>query len=207
MAICVARNQWVKPTVFGVCEDSSIILVWWLSDSYRADSRFAPSQWETTLFCNDVSHWLGASRESALLTGWRVQRATKVKNVFISWRHNNLRHPNFNIIVLACYIIRSHWWESACNGVTQWLGAKLVTSHYLNYKWPCHSKYNHDDVIKWKHFPRYWPLVWEIHRSPVNSLHIGQWLGTLMFSFDLCLNKRLSKQSWGWWFETPWRSL
>ena len=25
--------------------------------------------------------------------------------------------------------------------------------------------------------------------------------------FDLCLNKRLSKQSWGWWFETPSRSL
>ena len=26
-------------------------------------------------------------------------------------------------------------------------------------------------------------------------------------SFDLRLNKRLNKQSWGWWFETPWRSL
>ena len=25
--------------------------------------------------------------------------------------------------------------------------------------------------------------------------------------FDLSLNKRLSKQSWGWWFETPLRSL
>ena len=25
--------------------------------------------------------------------------------------------------------------------------------------------------------------------------------------FDLCLNKRLSKQSWGWWFETPLRLL
>ena len=25
--------------------------------------------------------------------------------------------------------------------------------------------------------------------------------------FDLRLNNRLSKQSWGWWFETPWRSL
>ena len=25
--------------------------------------------------------------------------------------------------------------------------------------------------------------------------------------FNLCLNKRLSKQSWGWWFETPSRSL
>ena len=23
----------------------------------------------------------------------------------------------------------------------------------------------HDDVIKWKHFPRYWPFVQEIHRS------------------------------------------
>ena len=32
----------------------------------RAASRFAPSQWETALLCNDVSHWLGASLESAL---------------------------------------------------------------------------------------------------------------------------------------------
>ena len=33
-----------------------------------ADSRFAPSQWETALLCNDVSHWLGANLESALLS-------------------------------------------------------------------------------------------------------------------------------------------
>ena len=26
---------------------------------YRAVSRFAPSQWEKVLLCNDVSHWLG----------------------------------------------------------------------------------------------------------------------------------------------------
>ena len=26
-------------------------------------------------------------------------------------------------------------------------------------------------------------------------------------SFDLCLNEQLLKQSWGWWFETPSRSL
>ena len=32
----------------------------------RTDTRFAPSQWETTLLCNDVSHWLGASLTSAL---------------------------------------------------------------------------------------------------------------------------------------------
>ena len=36
--------------------------------------------------------------------------------------------------------------------------------------------------IKWKHFPRYWPFVRGIHRSPVNSPHKGQWRGALMFS-------------------------
>ena len=41
---------------------------------------------------------------------------------------------------------------------------------------------SHDDVIKWKHFLCYWPFVREIHRSPVNSLHKGQWRGALMFS-------------------------
>ena len=40
----------------------------------------------------------------------------------------------------------------------------------------------HDDVIKRKHFPHYWPFVREIHRSPVNSPHKGQWRGALMFS-------------------------
>ena len=40
----------------------------------------------------------------------------------------------------------------------------------------------HDDVIKWKHFPRNWPFVRGIHRSPVTSPHKGQWPGVLMFS-------------------------
>ena len=40
----------------------------------------------------------------------------------------------------------------------------------------------HDDVIKWKHFPRYWPFVRGIHQSPVNSPHKGHWCGALMFS-------------------------
>ena len=62
--------------------------------------------------------------------------------------------------------------------------------------------YTHDDVIKWKRFPRYWPFVRGIHRWPVNSLHKGQWRGALVF-FYLLLNKQLSKQWWWWWFETP----
>ena len=35
----------------------------------------------------------------------------------------------------------------------------------------------HDDVIKWKHFPRH-----VSGNSPVNSPHKGQWGGALMFS-------------------------
>ena len=57
-------------------------------------------------------------------------------------------------------------------------------------KWSCftiwavvHAMVNlHDDVIKWKYFPRYWPFVREIHRSPVNFPHKGQWRGALMFT-------------------------
>ena len=40
----------------------------------------------------------------------------------------------------------------------------------------------HDDVIKWRHFPRYWPFVLGFHWSPVNSPNRGQWRGALMFS-------------------------
>ena len=65
----------------------------------------------------------------------------------------------------------------------------------------------HDDVIKWKHFPRSWPFVRGIHRSSVNSPHKGQWRGALLCSLICALNKQLSKQSWGWWFETQSRSL
>ena len=39
-----------------------------------------------------------------------------------------------------------------------------------------------NDIIKWKHFPRYWPFVWGYHRSAVNSPHKGQWRRALMFS-------------------------
>ena len=51
------------------------------------------------------------------------------------------------------------------------------------FAWPtCPNRKQHDDVIKWKHFPPYWSFVRDIHRSPVNSPHKGHWRGALMFS-------------------------
>ena len=49
-------------------------------------------------------------------------------------------------------------------------------------KWNHSHSIYHDDVIRWKHFPRYWPFVRGMHRSPVNSPHKGQWRGALMVS-------------------------
>ena len=59
---------------------------------------------------------------------------------------------------------------------------------------------SHDDVIKWKHFPRYWPVPGEFpsQRPVTRSFDVF---------FDLCLNKQVSKRSWGWWSETPPSSL
>ena len=39
-------------------------------------------------------------------------------------------------------------------------------------------RFFHDDVMKWKHFPHYWPFV----RSRMNSPRKGQWRRALMFS-------------------------
>ena len=61
-----------------------------------------------------------------------------------------------------CYVLRSSKREFMSRGNNFWL--------------------SYDDVIKWKHIPRYWPFVWGIHRWPVNSPHKGQWRGALMFS-------------------------
>ena len=64
--------------------------------------------------------------------------------------------------------------ENACNGVAD---TRLFNNQ-------------HDNVIKWKHFPRNWPFVRGIHRSrPVTR--------SFDVFFDLRLNKRLSKQLWG----------
>ena len=55
----------------------------------------------------------------------------------------------------------------------------VILKTYWRRQW----RKSHDDVIKWKHFPRYWPFVRGIHRSPVNSPHIGQSRGALLFSW------------------------
>ena len=59
---------------------------------------------------------------------------------------------------------------------------RRINCEYMYQSTTCNIRKLHDDVIKWKHFPRYWPFVRGIHQLPVNSPHKGQWHGALMFS-------------------------
>ena len=69
------------------------------------------------------------------------------------------------------------------------------------------SELSLNDVIKWKHISALLALC--AGNSPVTGEIPSQRPVTRSFDilFDLSMNKRLSKQSWGWWFEEPSRSL
>ena len=41
----------------------NFIVAWW----YRDQSRYVPSQWEMSLQCNDISHWLGTYLDWSLV--------------------------------------------------------------------------------------------------------------------------------------------
>ena len=77
---------------------------------------------------------------------------------------------------------RSIWDQYECISIPREVSRNdtLVRWYQL---FPKINYFVHDDVIKWKHFPRNWPFVRGIHRSPVNSLHKDQWRGALMFSW------------------------
>ena len=68
-----------------------------------------------------------------------------------------------------------------CSNMVPYFFKDVHSTHCfkLRTRWLRHI---HNDVIKWKHFPRYWPFVRGIQRSPVNSPHKGQWRGALMFT-------------------------
>ena len=53
----------------------------------------------------------------------------------------------------------------------------MPTELFVYTSMTCTISVEHGDVIKCKHFPRYWPFVRGIHRS-----HKGQWRGALMLS-------------------------
>ena len=104
---------------------------------------------------------------SPVTGGFPAQKASSAENVFIWCRHH----------VASCNLCdyMSIWFDDVIEGSKLHL-VLLLGMVYVS------GSHCHDDVIKWKHFPRYCPFVRGIHRSTVNSPHKGQWRGALMFS-------------------------
>ena len=88
----------------------------------------------------------------------------------------------------------AQWTQEAANQGHRSVPATPDSLIFINSLMPrgtyMHQWYNHHwfrwwlvaNQAKWKHFSGYWPFVQGIHRSPVNSLHNGQWHWALMFS-------------------------
>ena len=133
---------------------------------------------------------------------WHAPKLEKLKTKDNHWRSSNIFIFEAQIIELSFKRIRwLFWMDEMWKQMSSYTDSKLNANHerMASYVW----RICHYDVIKWTHFPRYWPFVRGIHLSPMNSPHKGQWRGALMFCLICALNKRLSTQSWGWWFETP----
>ena len=120
-----------------------------------------------------------------------AQRASYAENVSIWWRHHV--SPN-NYAQCVCFVVFCSVREPTVFAHTPWRGHYEETLSALlaicdgnpPVAWSSLTKVVmqrfHDDVIKWKQFPRNWAFVRGIHRPPVNSPHKGQWRGTFMFS-------------------------
>ena len=93
----------------------------------RVDSRFAPNQWETALLCKDVSHWLGASLESALVcTTLGLTLVLKPGPWF------NIKMPSYQYRKFHCgdkTVVRSSYLH---NGIS-YIG-KLATLYWISHK-------------------------------------------------------------------------
>ena len=77
----------------------------------------------------------------------------------------------------------------------KWKHSSHIRNAYLIILWYKGTDYlTHKHIYAWwRHqmetsFPRNWPFVLGIHRSPVNSPHKGQWRGALMFSL-ICVSR------------------
>ena len=78
------------------------------------------------------------------------------------------------------------WWHHDMETLSTLLalcgGNLLVTGGFPSQCGSGKHHCNHDDVVKWEHFPFCWLFVGGIHRSLVNSPHKGQRRRALMFS-------------------------
>ena len=113
---------------------------------YRADSRLAPSQWETPLQSNAVSHWLGANLESALkialcciihvMSFWGCGYANELLLSMTMAIPISMLHENYYIFSQPC--------SCRCSVFHRYSGVsdtRATTAAGLTYEWPVSFHY------------------------------------------------------------------
>ena len=145
-----------------------------------------------------------------------------------TWLQLTCRHCKFIFHSIQKKPLRNHKWGNKLHSL-QLKFTKIYqvkergctderVSCFSPYIGNAHVIINHHQWVCKKHTHPWWRHHMETFfallalcagNSPVTSEFPTQRPVTRSFvvSFDLRLNKRLSKQSWGWWFETPTCSL
>ena len=103
-----------RPSCLGLDVLTKAVYYWDYHIGTGTDSRFGPSQWETALLCNDVSHWLGASLESALDTPSFMSIHLRIECI----DKKNFVHPNFK------YATATRWGWGGTRTVVPAMSAK-----------------------------------------------------------------------------------
>ena len=82
----------------------------------RADSRFAPIQWERALLWNDICHWLFScmsARQRPLITGWGLKgKIWIISHVHMTVANSISQFPDYNetvpvLIILGVIVIHN----------------------------------------------------------------------------------------------------
>ena len=131
---------------------------WGGDTAHRTDSSFAPSQWETALLRNDVSHWLGANLESVLC----------IRNVFPHWLRTWRCSTGFagNYVGLIRYVTKKCV-TKAFLMTSQTTGKSTVVQH--NNKGDINDPHDwtfDDKGAPLRKDPQYGMKYWLIHVSP-----------------------------------------
>ena len=156
-----------------------------------------------------------------------AQRASDAENVSIWWRHHVF--TKLYITDKLCFFSDGFWSGFICYQshstriIIKSVHASIASSKLNDAGWLREGSIRKMQTA-WCHFsmkilPYYHMTTWWRHQmetfaalpalcvgnSPITGEFPAQRPVTRSFDVfcDLCLNKRLSKQSWGWWFETP----
>ena len=155
----------------------------------------------------------GAHYGITVMLQWTVPGGTlPLESIASGYRLTNdqLHHAKHIRIYSTSQELRT--WIALCR-VLSWFGS--ASFFFISLKvssYACHSAIEATRKLSWRRqqmetFSALLALC--AGHSPVTGEFPAQRPVTRNFDifFDLCLNKRLSKQSWGWWFETPSRPL